>query len=99
MSCDQSQKDNKDSLSWFDFTHVSVSCKFSFQYQILNSTVRALSLIPEGPVVLAVGLHVSKVETETLGDVQHVAEVQTYGVEQHRGHADLIQGPHIVASA
>lgn len=49
--------------------------------------------------MLAVGLHVSKVEPETLRDVQHVAEVQTYGVEQHRGHADLIQGPHIVTPA
>lgn len=49
--------------------------------------------------MLAVGLHVSKVEPETLRDVQHVAEVQTYGVEQYRGHADLIQGPDIVTSA
>ena len=45
--------------------------------------------------MLAVGLDVAEIETQTLGDVEHVAEVQTYGVEQHRGHADFIQGPHV----
>lgn len=65
----------------------------------LFDSVSCSCLIPEGPVVLAVGLHVSKVEPQTLRDVQHVAEVQTYGVEQHRGHADLIQGPHVVTPA
>lgn len=48
--------------------------------------------------MLAVGLDMAKIETETLGDVQHVAEVETYGVEQHRSHADFIQGPHVVTS-
>lgn len=66
------------------------------QYSIC---IRALSLLPEGPVMLAVGLDMPKIETKTLGDVQHVAEVETYGVEQHRGHADFIQGPHIVTPA
>lgn len=61
--------------------------------------IRALSLLPEGPVMLAVRLDMAKVETQTLGDIQHVAEVKTYGVEQHRGHADFIQGPHIVPTA
>lgn len=65
------------------------------QYSIC---IRALSLLPEGPVMLAVGLDMAKIETKTLGDVQHVAEVETYGVEQHRGHADFIQGPHIVTT-
>lgn len=49
--------------------------------------------------MLAVGLDVAKKETKALGDIEHVAEVQTYGVEQDRGHADFIQGPHIVATA
>lgn len=48
--------------------------------------------------MLAVGLYMAKIETKTLSDVQHVAEVQTYGVKQHRGHADFIQGPHIVTT-
>lgn len=48
--------------------------------------------------MLAVGLDMAKIETETLGDVQHVAEVKTYGVEQNRSHADFIQGPHIVTT-
>lgn len=49
--------------------------------------------------MLAVWLDMAKIKTQTLGDIQHIAEVQTYGVEQHRGHADLIQGPHIMAAA
>lgn len=49
--------------------------------------------------MLAVWLDMAKIKTQTLGDIQHIAEVQTYGVEQHRGHADLIQGPHIMATA
>lgn len=48
--------------------------------------------------MLAVGLDMAKIETKTLGDVQHVAEVKTYGVEQNRSHADFIQGPHIVTT-
>ncbi len=48
--------------------------------------------------MLAVGLDMAKIKTKTLGDVQHVAEVETYGVEQHRGHADFIQRPHIVTT-
>lgn len=48
--------------------------------------------------MLAVGLDMTEIETKTLGDVQHVAEVQTYGVEQHRRHADFIQGPHIMTA-
>lgn len=56
------------------------------------------NLQPEGPVVLAVGLHVAQIETETLRDVQHITEIQTYGVEKHRGHANFIQGPHVLAS-
>lgn len=54
---------------------------------------------PEGPVVLAVGLDMAKIETKALGDIQHVAEVETYGIEQHRGHGDFIHGPHVVAAA
>lgn len=53
---------------------------------------------PEGPVVLAVGLHVAEIEAQTLRDVQHITEIQTYGVEKHRGHANLIQGPHVLAA-
>ncbi len=49
--------------------------------------------------MLTVGLDMAEIKTQTLGDVQHVAEVETYCVEQHRGHADLIQGPHIVSAA
>lgn len=49
--------------------------------------------------MLTVRLNMAKVETKTLGDVQHIAEVQTYGVEQHRGHADFIQGPNVVATS
>lgn len=48
--------------------------------------------------MLAVGLDMAKIETKTLGDVQHVAEVKTYGVKQYGGHADFIQGPHIVTT-
>lgn len=33
--------------------------------------------------MLAVGLDVPQIEAEALGDVQHVAKVQTDGVEQH----------------
>lgn len=40
--------------------------------------------------MLAVGLNVAKIEAKTLGDVQHVAEVETNGVEEHGGHADFI---------
>jgi len=54
--------------------------------------------VPEGPVVLAVGLHVAQVEAQALRDVQHVAEVQADGVEEHRGHADLVQRPHVHAA-
>lgn len=49
--------------------------------------------------MLTVGLDVAQVESETLCDVQHVAEVKTDGVEQHRRHADFIQSPHIVTAA
>lgn len=49
--------------------------------------------------MLTVRLDMAEIETKTLGDVQHVAEVKTYGVEQHRSHADFIQGPHVVATA
>lgn len=49
--------------------------------------------------MLAVRLDVAQVKAQTLGDVQDVAEVQTYGVEQHRGHADFIEGPHVMAAA
>lgn len=49
--------------------------------------------------MLAVGLHVAKIETETLGDVEHVAEVQADGVEQHGCHADFIQRPHVMTAA
>lgn len=55
--------------------------------------------LPEGPVMLAVGLNVAKIETKTLGDIKDVTEVQTDGVEQHRGHTDFIHGPNIVAAA
>lgn len=57
------------------------------------------NLQPEGPVVLAVRLHVAEVEAETLRDVQHITEIQTYGVEKHRGHADFIQRPHVLTAA
>ena len=77
-----------------------VSCKFKYHCRIMsNICIRALSLLPEGPVMLAVGLHVAKIETETLGDVEHIAEVQADGVEQHGCHADFIQRPHIVTAA
>ena len=56
----------------------------------------AFQVVPESPVVLTVGLHVSQVEAQALGDVQHVAEVQADGVEEHGGHGDLIQRPHIL---
>lgn len=56
------------------------------------------NLEPEGPVVLAVGLHVAEIETETLRDVQHITEIQAYGVEKHRGHANFIQSPHVLAA-
>lgn len=49
--------------------------------------------------MLAVWLDMTKIKTQTLRDVQHIAEVQTYSVKQHRGHADFIQGPHIVTAA
>lgn len=49
--------------------------------------------------MLAVGLDMPKIETKTLGDVEHIAEVQTYGVEKYRSHADFIQGPHIMTTA
>lgn len=49
--------------------------------------------------MLTVGLDMAKVETKTLGDVQHIAEVKTNGVEQHRGHTDFIQSPHIMTAA
>lgn len=49
--------------------------------------------------MLAVRLHVAEIEPQTLRDVQHVAEVQAYGVEKHRGHADFIQGPHVLTAA
>lgn len=48
--------------------------------------------------MLAVGLNVAEIETETLRDVQHITEVQTYGVEKHRGHANFIQGPNVLAA-
>lgn len=48
--------------------------------------------------MLAVGLHMAEIETETLRDVQHITEIQTYGVEKHRGHANFIQGPHVMAA-
>lgn len=48
--------------------------------------------------MLAVGLHMTEIETETLRDVQHITEIQTYGVEKHRGHANFIQGPHVMAA-
>lgn len=49
--------------------------------------------------MLAVGLHVAEVETEALRHVQHVTKIQTYGVEKHRGHADFIQGPDVLAAS
>lgn len=49
--------------------------------------------------MLAVWLDMAKIKTQTLGHIQHITEVQTYGVEQHRGHADFIQGPHIMTAA
>lgn len=49
--------------------------------------------------MLTVGLDMAKIETKTLGHVQHVAEIETYSVEQHRRHADFIQGPDIVTSS
>lgn len=49
--------------------------------------------------MLAVGLHVAEIETEALRDIQHVAEIQTYGIEKHRGHANFIQGPHVLTAA
>lgn len=49
--------------------------------------------------MLAVGLDMTKIETKTLSDVQHVAKIETYRVEKHRGHADFVQGPDIVATA
>lgn len=48
--------------------------------------------------MVAVGLDMTKVKTKTLCNIQHVAEVQTYGVEQHGRHADFIQGPDIVTA-
>lgn len=48
--------------------------------------------------MLAVRLDMAEIETKTLGDIQHVAEVKTNGVEEHRGHADFIQGPNIVTT-
>lgn len=74
-------------------TMLNVVCRIVMRWLPLP-----LSLLPEGPVVLAVGLDKAEIETETLGDVQHVAEVQAYSVKQHGGHADLIQGPHIVTA-
>lgn len=47
-------------------------------------------VVPESPVMLAVGLNVAKIEAKTLGDVQDIAKVKTNGVEEHRGHADFI---------
>lgn len=49
--------------------------------------------------MLAVRLHMAEIEPQTLRDVQHIAEIQTYGVEKHRGHADFIQGPHVLTAA
>lgn len=46
--------------------------------------------------MLAVGLDVPQVEAQTLSDVKYIAEVQTYGVEQHRGHSDLIHCPNVM---
>ena len=60
--------------------------------------VLGLHVVPRGPVVLAVGLDVSQVEARALGDVQDVAEVQADGVEEDRGHADLVHGPHVPAT-
>lgn len=54
------------------------------------------SVLPECPVVLTVGLDVPQVEAQALGDVQHVAEVQADGVEEHGGHGDLVQRPHVL---
>lgn len=48
--------------------------------------------------MLAVGLHVAQIEPQTLCDIQHVTEIQTYGVEKHRGHANFIQSPHVLAA-
>lgn len=50
----------------------------------------AIAIVPESPIMLAVGLHTSQVEPQILGDIQHIAEVQTDGVKEHRCHADLI---------
>lgn len=58
-----------------------------------------LGLLPERPVMLAIGLDMAEIETKTLGNVQDIAEVQTYCVEQHRGHADFVQCPHILTAA
>lgn len=76
------------------------SSNFKFHCQLLNNIQHLdQSFLPEGPVMLAVGLDMPKIETKTLGDVEHVAEVQTYGVEKYRSHADFIQGPHIMTTA
>lgn len=55
--------------------------------------------VPEGPVMLAVRLNMPKIEAETLSDIQHITEVKAYSIEEHRGHADFIQSPHIVTTA
>lgn len=49
--------------------------------------------------MLAVGLNMAKVEAQALSDIQHIAEVQANGVEEHRGHADFIQCPDILSAA
>lgn len=54
-----------------------------------------MNSLPQGPVMAAVGLNISKVESQRLSDLHQVGEVQTDAVEKHRGHGDLINGPHV----
>lgn len=49
--------------------------------------------------MLAVGLDMAQIEAKTLCHIQNITEVQTYGIKQHRGHADFIQSPHIMATS
>lgn len=49
--------------------------------------------------MLAVRLNMSEKEPKTLSDIQHITEVKTYRVKEHRGHADLIQSPHVVTAS
>lgn len=62
----------------------------------MNGTTVNMDQVPEGPVVLTVGLHIPEIKAQALSHIQHITEVQADDVEEDRGHADFIQSPDIL---